>query len=105
MKPMARDLDILTVREVGHLLRVRPDTVYRLVRQRKIPSFRIGPYWRFRRDLIEHWMAQKSMYARQIRKVIESSANGKVRHRSLGGSGRTLGGSASASNPRRAIFP
>jgi excisionase family DNA binding protein len=70
MKPMARDLDILTVREVGHLLRVRPDTVYRLVRQRKIPSFRIGPYWRFRRDLIEHWMAQKSMYARQIRKVI-----------------------------------
>jgi hypothetical protein len=34
-------------------------------------------------------MAEKSMYARQVRKVIESVANGKDRHRSLAGSGRT----------------
>jgi excisionase family DNA binding protein len=89
MKPMASDREVLTVREVGHLLQVHPTTVYKLVRQGKIPSFRIGSYWRFRTDLIERWMAEKSMYARQVRKVIESGANGKVRHRSLAGSGRT----------------
>ncbi len=86
MKPMASDREFLTAREVGNLLRVHPTTVYKLVRQGKIPSFRIGSYWRFRTDLIERWMAEKSMYARQVRKVIESAANGKVRHRQMAGS-------------------
>ena len=89
MKPMASDREFLTAREVGNLLRVHPTTVYKLVRQGKIPSFRIGSYWRFRTDLIERWMAEKSMYARQVRKVIQSGANGKVRHRANGGLPRT----------------
>ena len=86
MKPMASDREFLTAREVGNLLRVHPTTVYKLVRQGKIPSFRIGSYWRFRTDLIERWMAEKSMYARQVRKVIDSGANGKVRHGQMAGS-------------------
>jgi excisionase family DNA binding protein len=86
---MASDREFLTVREVCELLRIHPTTVYKLVKQGKIPSFRIGSYWRFRTDVIERWMAEKSTYARQVRKVIESGANGKVRHRSLAGSGRT----------------
>jgi excisionase family DNA binding protein len=86
---MASDRQSLTVREVCELLRIHPTTVYKLVRQGKIPSFRIGSCWRFRTELIERWMAEKSMYARQVRKVIESGANGKARHRSLAGSGRT----------------
>ena len=86
MKPMASDREFLTAREVGNLLRVHPTTVYKLVRQGKIPSFRIGSYWRFRTDLIERWMAEKSIYARQVRKVIESGANGKVRRRQMAGS-------------------
>jgi excisionase family DNA binding protein len=89
MKPMASDREFLTVREVGDLLRIHPTTVYKLVRQGKIPSSRIGSYWRFRTDLIERSMAEKSMYARQVRKVIQSGVNGKVRHRSLADSGKT----------------
>jgi excisionase family DNA binding protein len=89
MRSMASDREFLTVREVCELLRIHPTTVYKLVKQGKIPSFRIGSYWRFRTDVIERWMAEKSTYARQVRKVIESGANGKVRHRSLAGSGRT----------------
>jgi excisionase family DNA binding protein len=89
MKPMASDREFLTAREVGDLLRVHPTTIYKLIRAGKIPSFRISGDWRFRKDVILRWMAEKSMYARQVRKVIESGVNGKVRHRSLAGSGRT----------------
>jgi excisionase family DNA binding protein len=53
MKPTASDREILTAREVGDLLGVHPTTIYKLVRQGKIPSFRIGSYWRFRTDLVE----------------------------------------------------
>jgi excisionase family DNA binding protein len=62
---MADDQDILTVKEISDLLRLHPATVYKLVRQGKIPSFRIGSDWRFRRDLIERWMAENSMGAQQ----------------------------------------
>jgi len=78
---MASDRAVLTVKEVSELLQISEGTVYKMIKEGKIPTFRIGSYLRFRADLIERWMAEKSMYARQARKVIESGVNGKVRHR------------------------
>jgi len=48
INPMAGDSEVLTVKEVCVLLRVHPNTVYKMVRHGKIPSFRIGTEWRFR---------------------------------------------------------
>jgi excisionase family DNA binding protein len=62
---MEIDHEVLTVKEICDLLQVHPSTVYKLVRQRKIPSFRIGSDWRFRRDVIMRWMAERSMDGRQ----------------------------------------
>ena len=76
--PMADDHDILTVKEICDLLRLHPSTVYKLIRQDKIPRFRVGNEWRFRTDLIMLWMAEKSMQTRQVRKVIESGVNGGI---------------------------
>ena len=56
---MASDHEVLTIKEICDVLQVHPSTVYRLARQRKIPSFRIGTDWRFRRDVIERWIDQK----------------------------------------------
>jgi excisionase family DNA binding protein len=41
---MAIDHEILTVKEVGELLKVHQDTVYKMVRVR-IPAFKIGSDW------------------------------------------------------------
>jgi excisionase family DNA binding protein len=78
---MADDQDILTVKEISDLLRVHPATVYKLVRQGKIPSFRIGTDWRFRKDAIMQWMTQRSMEIQQVRKVIYTGIDGRVRRR------------------------
>ena len=75
------DDDILTVKEISNLLRLHPATVYKLVKQGKIPSFRIGSEWRFRKDVIMRWMAQRSMEAQQVRKVIDTGVDGGARHR------------------------
>ena len=61
------DDDILTVRELCDLLQVHKSTLYKLVRKGKIPSFRIGSDWRFRRDAIMHWMTEQSMGTQQVR--------------------------------------
>ena len=44
-------------------------------REGKIPSFRVGNEWRFRTDVIERWMVEKSTYARLARNFIESGVN------------------------------
>jgi excisionase family DNA binding protein len=61
---MALDHEILTVKEVGEVLRVNQSTVYKLVRQGRIPAlipaFRIGSDWRFRTDEIARWLAEQT---------------------------------------------
>lgn len=48
--------EILTAHEVSAMLRVHYCTVMRLVRQRKIPAFRVGGDWRFVRAELQRWM-------------------------------------------------
>jgi excisionase family DNA binding protein len=62
---MASGYEVLTVKEVGEILHVHQSTIYKLTKQGKIPSFRVGTDWRFRTDVIERWMAEKSMAAPQ----------------------------------------
>jgi excisionase family DNA binding protein len=59
------DAEVLTVKEVSKLLRVHPTTVYRLIRQGKIPSFQIGTDWRFLTHRLARWMVEQSIGASQ----------------------------------------
>jgi excisionase family DNA binding protein len=47
---------VLTVRELAGYLRIHQATVYRLLREQKLPAFRVGADWRFNREEIEQWM-------------------------------------------------
>ena len=48
---------VLTVLEVSEYLRVHPTTIYRLVRAKQIPAFRVGGEWRFASENIDRWRA------------------------------------------------
>jgi excisionase family DNA binding protein len=50
---------ILTVREVAELLRVSRSTIYQLLKEQRIPAFRIGFDWRFNEQAIEQWVAKR----------------------------------------------
>ena len=54
--------EILTLEEVAEFLRCHPNTVYRLCKAGKIPVFKLGSDWRFRRDELDRWIE-----ARQLR--------------------------------------
>jgi excisionase family DNA binding protein len=82
---MADDREVLTVKEVCDLLRVHPATLYKLAREGKIPSFRIVSEWRFRKDAILRWMAEKSAHAQQVRVAVNSRVNGEGQHRRMAG--------------------
>jgi excisionase family DNA binding protein len=49
----------MTTKEVARYLRVDQYTIYRLVSQKKIPAFKIGNQWRFKRSILEKWLKTK----------------------------------------------
>ncbi len=44
-----------TSEEIAEYLRLHPYTIRRLCREGKIPAFRVGGQWRFRKDEIDKW--------------------------------------------------
>ena len=51
--------DIMTIREVADYLKLTEKTAYRLTAEGKIPGFKVGGSWRFRRSEIEGWIDRK----------------------------------------------
>ncbi len=58
MQMKKEPLTILTVRDVAEYLRMSETKVYRLVKKRQLPVFRIGKSWRFRKDLLDEWLSE-----------------------------------------------
>ena len=52
--------NLLTTVQVAEYLKVDKFTIYRLVAQKKIPAFRVGSQWRFKKSVIEDWLMTNS---------------------------------------------
>jgi len=51
---------LLTIEQVATYLKVDKFTVYRLVTKRKLPAFKVGNQWRFKRKIIDAWLENNS---------------------------------------------
>jgi excisionase family DNA binding protein len=49
---------VMTLDEVAQFLHVHPSTVYRLLKGRSIPAFKVGSDWRFNKESIERWITR-----------------------------------------------
>ena len=50
----------MTLREVSQYLGISPDTLYKYLSEDRIPAFKLGNRWRFKKDLLDRWMESKS---------------------------------------------
>lgn len=55
--------EIMTIREVADFLRLTEKTAYRFALEGKIPGFKVGGTWRFRKSKIEAWIEQQEKSA------------------------------------------
>lgn len=51
--------DILTIREVAEYLKIKTKTAYNLASGGKLPGFKVGGVWRFRKAEIARWISQQ----------------------------------------------
>ena len=56
---MKKFIETFTVDEVAKALKLHPYTIRRLCREDKIPAFKFGGQWRFRKDEIDKWSKSK----------------------------------------------
>lgn len=50
---------ILTLKEVAAYLKLAEKTAYKLAADGKLPGFKVGGSWRFKREDIEQWIEEK----------------------------------------------
>lgn len=63
VEPALADNGLMTADEIATRLGVKPGWVYRQSRAGLIPTVKLGRYYRYRRDAIERWLAERERAA------------------------------------------
>jgi excisionase family DNA binding protein len=58
---MADSREVMNIRQASQYLGVSADTLYKYVNEEKIPAFKLGNRWRFKKTKIDQWMEEKSV--------------------------------------------
>ena len=58
-------IETLTPNELSKILKLHPFTVTRLAREGKLPAFKVGGVWRFRKDEFERWIEGRTTSAKR----------------------------------------
>ena len=53
---------ILTLKQVAQYLQLAEKTTYRLAADGKLPGFKVGGSWRFKKNDLEHWIEQQKKH-------------------------------------------
>ena len=57
---MADSREVMNIRQASQYLGVSTDTLYKYVGEQKIPAFKLGNRWRFKKSKLDEWMEEKS---------------------------------------------
>jgi excisionase family DNA binding protein len=63
---MRAEAKVITVGELAEYLRVHRSTLYRLLKTRQLPGFKVGSDWRFNVEAIDQWRMQQGTALKEI---------------------------------------
>ena len=52
--------DIMTVKELADYLKIAEKTAYRFASEGKVPGFKVGSAWRFKKTEVDAWIKKQS---------------------------------------------
>lgn len=50
---------VFTVQELASYLRMKPVTIYKHAKAGKLPCFKVGANWRFKKSTIDRWISEQ----------------------------------------------
>jgi len=57
---MAETREVMDISEAAKYLGVSRETLYKYVCEEKIPAFKLGNRWKFKKTLLDRWMEKQS---------------------------------------------
>lgn len=57
--------NVLTIEELAIYLKISKSSLYKLAQKGEIPGQKVGKHWRFRRDIIDQWLADNQTPTRR----------------------------------------
>jgi excisionase family DNA binding protein len=64
----AESREVMNLREASQYLGVSPDTLYRYISEDRIPAFKLGNRWKFKKTILDRWMERKMGLGTRARK-------------------------------------
>ena len=59
-KLMSESPEVMNIRQASRYLGVSADTLYKYVYEEKVPAFKLGNRWKFKKTILDSWMERKS---------------------------------------------
>ncbi len=59
--------EVMNIRQASQYLGVSPDTLYRYIYEDRIPAFKLGNRWKFKKTVLDRWMEKKIIRGRKRR--------------------------------------
>ena len=59
-KTMSDAPEVMNIRQASQYLGVSADTLYKYVYEERIPAFKLGNRWKFKKTILDSWMERKS---------------------------------------------
>ena len=50
---------VMTIKEVANYLKMKTVTIYKHAQEGKIPAFKVGSKWRFKKETIDEWIRKQ----------------------------------------------
>jgi excisionase family DNA binding protein len=58
---MEESPEVMNIREASEYLGISADTLYKYLAEEKIPGFKLGNRWKFKKSVLDRWMERQSM--------------------------------------------
>ena len=57
--------DVLSIEDLATYLKIPKSTLYKLVREGKVPAQKVGRHWRFHKEAIDAWLGNRKDQAKE----------------------------------------
>lgn len=59
-EPLLDLREVMNIRQASQYLGISPDTLYKYLSEGKLPAFKLGNRWRFKKTTLDRWMELQS---------------------------------------------
>jgi excisionase family DNA binding protein len=71
--------EVMNIRQAADYLGISSDTLYKYLAEERIPAFKLGNRWKFKKSVLDRWMERQSFPVASVAESARSAREEKGR--------------------------